>query len=105
VAEPSGVRRFRVVLSRRAAAQLDALGSRPRGMLILALGAIAARRPRDGLVNVWRADQIAACEVIAGERVVLVYAIQSATALRTVLFGEHLHREFRHLQMRRAIHG
>jgi hypothetical protein len=95
---------FRVAMSRRAAAELAALGSRPRGMLILALVAAAADEPRDGLLSLWCADQVAAAEVIASRRVVLVYAIRSGSSLRGALYGEELQRRFRQLGIRRVVH-
>jgi hypothetical protein len=96
---------FRVLLSPSAAAALETLGSRPRGMVIMALTAAAATEPRSGLLSVWMAEQVAACEVMASDRVVLVYAMRSGTALRVALYGEPLHRRFKRLGIRRAIHG
>jgi hypothetical protein len=96
---------FRVLLSKSAAETLEALGSRPRGMLIMALGAVAAWEPRVGLLNLWVADQFAACEVIASDRIVLVYAIRSISALRVALYGEPLERRVRRRDIQRTIHG
>jgi hypothetical protein len=98
------MRGLRVFLSTSAAAALQALGSRPRGMLITALVAAAASQPRDGLLSLWAADQVAVCEIIASDRVVLVYAIRSADALRDALYGEWLHLRFRRLGIRRVLH-
>ena len=96
---------FRVQLSASAGAALQALGSRPRGMLIIALAAAAAWEPRGGLLSLWVAEHVAACEVIASDRVVLVYAVRSGDTLRDALYGQQLHRRFRRLGIRRAIHG
>jgi hypothetical protein len=96
---------FAVMLSNGAAAELGALGSRPRGMMIVKLAAVAAREPPDGLLNLWAADQVAACEVIGGRRVVLVYAVRSATSMWAALFGDELYRRFVGLGIRRTIHG
>lgn len=96
---------FRVRLSTPAAAALRALGSRPRGMLIIALAAAAAREPRGGLLSLWVADQLAACEVIASDRVVLVYAIRSRSSVNAALYGEQLLQRLTQLGIRRAIHG
>jgi hypothetical protein len=93
------------MLTVRAAAELRALGSRPRGMLISALAIAAVKEPGDGLRLIWAAEQVGACEVIARDRVVLVYAIRSGSSLRDVLYGQALHRRFRYLAMRRAVHG
>jgi hypothetical protein len=96
---------FRVRLSTSAAAALRALGSRPRGMLIIALATAAAWEPRGGLLNIWVADELAACEVIARDRLVLVYAIRSRSSVNAALYGEELLQRLRRLGIRRAIHG
>jgi hypothetical protein len=73
-------------------------------MLIRTLAAVAMSEPGRGLLNLWVAQQVAACEVIASDRVVLLYAIRSADTLRDALYGDRLHRRFRRLGIRRLIH-
>ena len=95
---------FGVDLARDAERELASLGSRPRGMLTVKLGAVAAQRPGPGLFAVGVAGNVAACESLASRELVLVYAVRSVDGIERSLFGPELHRLFRRLEIRRVVH-
>jgi hypothetical protein len=93
---------FEVRLTGLAAAELDRLGPRRRGMLTSALDQHARAGPKPGLLAVWTPADVAACEVLA--ETLLVYAIRSLADLELALFGPQLERRFTRLAVQRLLH-
>jgi hypothetical protein len=93
-------------LTRAASTELEALGQRRRGMLVIALGARARGDLCEGLLTVWTPVDVAVCEVVRhrGRPVVLVYAVRSGRALLAALLGPELDRRFQRLLMQRLLH-
>ena len=96
---------YRVVLARGAHAQLRRVPARPRGGLTLTLQSIAAGEPEAGLLAVWKWGHVAACEILAARRLVLVCAILDRRALQAELLGPELDGEFRDRSAARFMHG
>jgi hypothetical protein len=104
---PRGVE---IRLTSGAVAELAELGPRRRGMLTIELGSRAQGALDPGLLVVWTATDVAACEVLTGDEpaggpaLLLVYAIRSRRALAAALFGPELDQRFTGLAIRRVLH-
>ncbi len=81
---------YEVVLGSKAAAELLALGPRRRAQLGHALVQLARAAPRQGLGAAWTWFDLAACELLAESRVVLVYAVVAWPDLRRALRGRRV---------------
>jgi hypothetical protein len=79
-----------VRLSAQAAEDLDALTVQRRGRLIITMLRVVARSDRRGLVNLWTPRDVAACEVLPAEGVLLVYALLERLELERRLFGAEI---------------
>jgi hypothetical protein len=97
-------------LTRKAATELAELGPRRSGMLTIELGRRARSRLEPGLLAVWTAADLAACEVLAaggsttGPPLMLVCAVRSRGELAATLFGPELHRRFTARAIRHVLH-
>ena len=96
---------YDVRLARGARAALDALHRQHRGRMKMLLASVAATEPAAGLLTIRSWVHVAACEVLAERRVVLVYAILDRRVLRAELFGPDLTAELADRRMARWMHG
>ena len=79
--------RYGVVLTRQAHRDLARVGSPDRGRLCMKVFSAAAREPPTGLMAIRSWRYLAACEVSAQSRRVLVYAVRSRKELGDELAG------------------
>src|SRR4051794_32072539 len=81
------MKKLEVRLSAEARAQLQALYPRRRGMLEGALRTLASDTPDQRFATAKTPMDVAACEVIAGESALLVYAVVPRRELLRELWG------------------
>jgi hypothetical protein len=101
------MRRYDVLVATRAAEQLGGLHPpNRRRALWMRLMAFAGRGPPSGLAEIGAVDDdVALCAVLAGRRVVLVYAIGTWRDLRERLLGPQLIERLRGREWERYRHG
>jgi hypothetical protein len=94
-----------VRLSRAAAADLDALHRRARGMLAIQLLTLARERPHGGLFVVYAAWHGAACEALEDRGVLLVHTVDRWMDLVRLVLGPELDRRHRQREALALMHG
>jgi hypothetical protein len=92
-----------VRLGSKAARRLDELPRQRRGRTILALRELARRPPRDGLLDVWTSNDVAALEVWSEIKLMLVYAVVDTRDLQGTLLGPEVLRRFDAREGRRTM--
>lgn len=95
-----------VFVAGRAAAALEMLRPQHRNMLERKLNAGVRRHDgREGLFSVGTPTDVAAHEVLAGGRIVIVYAVSTLVELRQKLFGPVLEERFWQRRWQAHLHG
>jgi hypothetical protein len=94
-----------VRLSAQAAEQLATFHRRRQGMLKRAIDRVAASAPTGRFVQVRTPMDIAACEVLEDEELMLVYAVVPRRELLRTLWGSEVDERVRRREESRLMHG
>jgi hypothetical protein len=99
------VTRLEVRFSAEATEQLATLHRRRRGMLRRKIERVAASAPKGPYVQVKTPMDIAACEVLGDDGLVLVYAVVPRRELLRMLWGSEVDQQVRRRELARLMHG